>query len=88
MLRYCQADRNAIGVVVSQDGHTRLIASADRSLTLWENVKLLDYQHNVGIYARESRQRQLRRSKFRGRRSLGYTSMPKTIRALLAYDKK
>jgi hypothetical protein len=88
MLRYCQADRNAIGIVVSQDGHTRLITSAGRSLTLWENVKLLGYQHNVGIYARESRQTQLRRRKFRGRQSLGYTSMPKTIRALLAYGKK
>jgi len=47
MLRYCQADRNAIGVVISQDGHTRLIASVRRNLTLWDNVKLLGYEHDV-----------------------------------------
>jgi hypothetical protein len=88
MLRYCQADRNATGVVVSQDGHTRLIASAGRSLTLWENVKLLGHDHNVSTYAQAARQTRLRRSKFREPRSLGYTSMPKTIRALLTYGKK
>src|SRR5206468_3052459 len=88
MLRYCQADRNAIGIVISQDGHTRLIMSAGRSLTFWENVKLLGHQDNVSTYARALRESRLRRSKFRGRRSLGFTSMPKTIRKLLACGKK
>src|SRR2546427_2929725 len=37
MLRYCQDDRNAIVVVVSQDGHTRLITPVGRSLTPTQN---------------------------------------------------
>jgi hypothetical protein len=88
MLRYCQTDRNAIGVVVSQDGHTRLIAAAGRSLTLWDDVKLLGHEHDVRTYAQEARRFRLRRSKYVGPRWLGYTSMPKTIRALLSSGAK
>jgi hypothetical protein len=87
MLRYCKADRNAIGVVLSQDGHARIIASLGRSLTMWENVKLLGHEHDVGAYARALRRKRLRRSKVPQRQSLGYTSMPKTIRQLLSYRK-
>lgn len=44
ILRYCRLDRGAVGVVVSQDGHVRIVMSAGRSLVLWDNVKLLSYQ--------------------------------------------
>lgn len=33
MLRYCQADKDAIGIVISQDGHTRLITTSKGHLT-------------------------------------------------------
>jgi hypothetical protein len=88
MLRYCRADCGAIGVVVSQDGHVRLITSEGKSLILWDNVKLLSHDFNVSLYARDAHRRQRYRDKHRNRTSLGYTSMPKTIRALFAYGKK
>jgi hypothetical protein len=43
VLRYCRVDKNAIGVVISQDGNVRIGMSAGRSLVLWDNVKLLGY---------------------------------------------
>jgi hypothetical protein len=85
MLRYCRADRKAIGIVVSQDGHVRLIASAGRSLALWENVKLLRRECDVRAYAIQSRRVQRYRDGQREDVVLGYTSMPKTIQELLAY---
>ncbi len=83
MLRYCQADRSAIGIVMSQDGHTRLIGSVGRSLVLWDNVKLLGHNSDVRAYARE-RQRWRQGSSQITDRTLGFTDMPKTISALLA----
>jgi len=48
---YCRSDRNApAGIVVSQDGHVRLIVSVGRNLVLWDNVQLLRYQHDVRRY--------------------------------------
>ena len=41
MFRYCAQDRNALGIVVSQDGYVRLITSVRNSLLFWENLKLL-----------------------------------------------
>ena len=87
MLRYCQADRKAIGIVVSQDGHTRLIASSGRHLVLWDNVKLLGYLHDVATHARYLRKRRQDRSKDEFKfapRSLGFTDTPKTVDKLLA----
>jgi hypothetical protein len=52
VLRYCRVDKNAIGVVISQDGHVRMAMSTGRSLVLCDNVKLLGYNsfslHSVG----------------------------------------
>ena len=61
MLRYCRLDREALGVVVSQDGHVRLITTVGRSLTLWSNVKLLDHENYTWGLAQRVRSRQLRR---------------------------
>lgn len=83
MLRYCRVDRRAIGVVVSQDGHVRLIMSAGRSLTLWDNVQLLNYEHDVSSYARLRANIRHRRAKLHWKNVLGYTSMPKSMDALL-----
>jgi len=85
MLSYCGADRNAVGIIVSQDGEVRVIVSRGRNLTLWDNVKLLGLEENVRAFGREiKRQRRFRR-KHRNEQSFGYSSMPKTIEALMAW---
>lgn len=86
MLRYCRLDPDAIGVVVSQDGHVRLIMSLGRSLTLWDDVKLLGYNDYSHSAARHERNRRTDRAQRQEPVSLGYTSMPKTIAALLPND--
>jgi hypothetical protein len=81
MLNYCQADRKAIGVVISQDGQVRLILSMGKSLTLWENVQLLNYENDLRGYARMIRKTRSRRVGLE--KSLGYTEMPKTFMELM-----
>lgn len=83
MLRYCRADQNAIGLVISQDGQVRLIMSIGRTLTLWDNIKLLGHSENVRNYARQQQVGKKYRDQHRARTSHGYTSMPKTIDALM-----
>jgi hypothetical protein len=83
MLRYCRADRRAIGVIVSQDGNVRLIMSVGRTLTLWDDVRLLRYQQDVRRFAEERRRVRRWREQHRHEAKLGLTSMPKTIRALM-----
>jgi len=83
MLRYCRADNHALGLIVSQDGHVRLIMSAGRYLTLWNNIQLLDYQQDFQRYAKNSRRIREHRKRNRRKTELGYTLMPKTLRALL-----
>ncbi len=87
MLRYCRADQNAIGIVVSQDGHVRLIVSTGRSLVLWDNIELLRRDYDVRAYIAQSRRARKRRITISRLvdTTMGYTSMPKTIDALLAY---
>ncbi|MGE3344152.1 MAG: putative sensor domain DACNV-containing protein [Vicinamibacterales bacterium] len=83
MIRYCAQDRDALGIVVSQDGYVRLIMTVGKSLVLWDNLKLLghmDYSRRAAL------QRKVRRDVRRGRREsfkLGYTDMPKTIKRLM-----
>jgi len=88
MLRYCRADKKAVGIVVSQDGHVRMIASKGGSLVLWPNVMLLHYYHNVREYAREERRNRFFRNKHQEQKSFGYTQMPKSVAKLLAYRMK
>ncbi len=87
MLRYCRADRNAIGIVVSQDGHVRLITTIGKNLVMWENVKLLSHHSDMLWYAKNERRSRKYRDKRRDETSLGFTNMPKTIEALLRYGK-
>lgn len=87
MLRYCHTDPSAIGIVVSQDGHVRVIASAKGSLLLWQNARLLGYNQDVAAYARELRRMRKSRSTDPMPDTLGYTRMPKTMRVLLSLRK-
>src|SRR5262249_39997079 len=83
MLRYCAQDRKALGIVVSQDGHVRLVMTVRNSLVLWDNIKLLDHTDFSGHALQ--RKRTWRESRGRARRppTLGYTNMPKTIDRLM-----
>ncbi|HEY5912799.1 MAG TPA: hypothetical protein VJA21_19560 [Verrucomicrobiae bacterium] len=88
MLRYCHADPEAIGVVISQDGHVRVISSSGSRLLLWQNVRLLSHDQGVAAYARQMRG--WRKALIRNPvpRTLGFTAVPKTMRALLALRRK
>jgi hypothetical protein len=88
MLRYCAQDREAIGVVVSQDRQVRLIFSIGRNLLLFDSVKVMNYQDGTSANFRrradyrEDRDRD--RKKHRRKVMLGYSQAPKTIRQLLS----
>lgn len=82
VLRYCRRDPSAIGVVVSQDGHVRVVASEANSLTMWEDVKLLGHYHFSLRNAALERQADRARDKARGTSSLGFSHMPKTMTEL------
>jgi len=88
MLRYCRVDPAAIGIVVSQDGHVRIIASINGSLTLWENVKLLDHRDysRQTVRGAKTRVAAYRRGKRHHGFKLGYTDTPKTMADLLAVE--
>lgn len=83
MLRYCRLDRAAVGIVISQDGHVRLIVSAGRSLTLWDQIKLLRHEDYAPQAAHREHARRRQKAHIREKRKLGYTSMPKTVSLLL-----
>lgn len=87
MLRYCFTDRNAVGIVVSQDGHVRLIMTIGKSLVMWDNVKLLGHDTDVLRYVKQELSTRALRDKQRDRTRLGYTNMPKTVEALLRYGR-
>jgi hypothetical protein len=41
MLRYCAANAESVGFVVSQDGDIRAVTAANGSVFLWENIRTL-----------------------------------------------
>ena len=88
MLRYCRADPSAIGVVVSQDGHVRVIMTLKRSLIVWTDVKLLGYYNYSPAVARQEIIWRTKQARRRDRRRLGYTSTPKTIDLLACAPEK
>jgi hypothetical protein len=86
MLRYCALDRDALGLVVSQDGYVRLIMSSGKSLVFWDDLKLLGHaDYSKGAVTRRRRQAARRRQmrKIGVFSKLGYTPTPKTLQALM-----
>lgn len=83
MLRYCEHDRNALGIVVSQDGYVRLIMTVGKSLVFWDNIKLLDHKNYSAHAALQEKRRRESRGRDWSPMGLGYTNMPKTIDSLL-----
>lgn len=83
VIRYCKMDRSAIGVVISQDGAVRMVMTVGRTLTFWDNVKLLgdsDFTKSVAAADRRFRRKV---SEDREPQEFGYTKMPKTVASLL-----
>jgi hypothetical protein len=82
ILRYCRKDTKALGIIVSQDGHVRIVAKVQRSMVLWDDVKLLNDKDFTLRDAQAYVRMRVRRLRLRERRSLGYTAMPKTMSQL------
>lgn len=80
MLKYCVADPNAIGVVMSQDGQVRVIANVSGDVVLWDQVKLLAHSNFTSAGARKLSDRRSRKVEAH---RLGYTDTPKTMEDLL-----
>src|SRR5262249_41159860 len=83
MLRYCAQDREALGIVVSQDGYVRLIMTVRNSLVFWDNLKLLGHTDFSTQAALQKKSRRTSRAPFWKALGLGYTDMPKTIDRLM-----
>jgi len=82
ILQYCRADANAVGVIVSQDGHVRVACTSGRSLLLWDDVKLLNYNRFSPDIVRQTKLNEYWRERSK-QPSLGYTDTPKTLESLL-----
>jgi len=40
MLRYCAANPNSIGFIISQDGDVRAAAQVNQKAILWDNIQI------------------------------------------------
>jgi hypothetical protein len=43
MLRYCAANPNSVGFVVSQDGNARAVTASGNGVLLWDNVRIQSF---------------------------------------------
>ncbi|HEX7864357.1 MAG TPA: hypothetical protein VF555_05385 [Variovorax sp.] len=84
MINYCAADPSAIGLVVSQDGHVRLVSNQDGDIILWDQIQLLNHRNfttgAVGANVLHRKNAAKLAKKFK---SLGYSVMPKTFEDLM-----
>lgn len=85
VLSYCKADPSAIGVVVSQDGHARIVMTSHGRLLMWNDIQLLNHINFSAEVAKEQKlHRKLVKEHRREQISLGYSQMPKTMADLLS----
>jgi hypothetical protein len=82
MLRYCARNKEAIGIVVSQDGNVRVILNDGSRMWLCDDVRLLDHDEDISGWIRERAAYRSARGSDKASPELGYTSMPKTLQAL------
>jgi hypothetical protein len=82
VVRYCKSDPKAIGIIISQDGNVRLVVTVKRSVTLWDNVKLLNTPDNPFRYGVMT-QRWLRLTASNPQPTrFGYSDIPKSLKQL------
>ncbi len=86
ILHYCNCDRDAIGIVVSQDGHVRIVHSVNKDLVMWDDVKLLCHLDFNTSTVRSTRSFQKYKKTARGESRMGYTDTPKDLAELLECD--
>lgn len=85
VLSYCHADPNAIGVIISQDGHARVVMTANGHLLMWDDIQLLSHTNFSAVVAKQHKLHRRRVQMHRRERaSLGYSRMPKTTADLLS----
>jgi hypothetical protein len=84
VIRYCRADPQAIGVIVSQDGHVRIAATENKSVVLWDRVQLLNRSNFTKEVAKTHREYLAKSRRYRGALgiTMGYSPMPKTTSEL------
>lgn len=90
MLRYCAEDKNALGVVISQDGNVRVVATVADKVVLWDNPKLLGHvSYSKAAVLRSRAIRDVRRIMLtRGQQALGFSKTPKTIAELMSMNSR
>lgn len=84
VLRYCNADADAIGVIISQDGHVRVALNIDGKVVLWDRIQLLNHDNFSEEVAKETKSHKRRVGKRKNSKVLGYSRMPKSLSELLA----
>jgi len=85
VLSYCHADPDAIGLIVSQDGHARLAMTVNKRLVMWNDIQLLNHENfSVGLAKEQKAHEKAVRKLRQARKSLGYSQMPKTMADLLS----
>ena len=84
MLRYCKADPEAIGLIISQDGHVRITTTYKGSLVMWDRIQLLKHDNFTQEAVARTVKDRNRIGQRRRSTTLGYSRMPKTLADLLA----
>lgn len=84
VLRYCNEDADAIGVIISQDGHVRVAMKIDGSVVLWDRIQLLNHISFSKEAAKEAKKDKRHCGARKRSKIFGYSRMPKSLSELLA----
>lgn len=82
MLSYCSRDKDAIGVIVSQDGQVKIATTYFGKVVFWQNVSLLSHSQDVDVQAEYERRRRQSNRRRPDAIKRGYTDLPKTLAEL------
>ncbi len=85
MLRYCRADPLSIGIIISQDGHVKVVTTSNGSLIMWDRLQLLSHSSFTPEQVSEFKSWKAMAENSDASESLGYSEMPKTCPDLLNY---
>ncbi len=83
VLRYCNEDEDAIGVIISQDGHVRVAMKIDGKVVLWDRIQLLNHSNFSETTVKEAKKHKRRAGKRKKSKVFGYSRMPKSLSELL-----
>jgi hypothetical protein len=88
-MRYCEQDKKAMAVVVSQDGQVRVVTTTDGNLLLWDNVSITNdsSHHRIPDHKRMMARFYKERRKSKEKPSRGYTFLPQSLDELMAWKR-